>query len=1252
MTEVDPLDLSGEYAKSGRSTCTQCRGAIDQGTLRVGIKVNNSDKGDIRYYMWTHWKCFCNWLAKRPGRFKSLHQVSGLESLTPEEVARFKALLPSADGDAKPPPVNLNSDDEAQASAGESKSHGAPAAASAGAARGGRGVRGRGRGRQSVPVEDSSSAASRATSSSSSGGSSGSGSSGTDSGDSSASKSSANAPKSKPKAKAKAESSAHIGELVTAAAAQYTDAFDANTAAMSTLLRHMRDNVSIAELKAVLDANREASTGPTFGGREAMLLRVADGLLYGQIPRCGVCRNGRIVLSKGRYSCTGHMSQYARCSFTTDSLPRGAPLTRPADCGAWLRGLKLQQRTWVALAGGGEEVLADLQKEADARRAADAAAAAAEKGAAAERAVALRGRRAAVTEAVAAVRTALGGAACQRAAFDGHRLVVLPPRGPLARLARNHGADVPTAMTNAVTPETTAVVMGSTKLTPAAVKVVAAAHACGVPVVDESFVRTASAVGAHVPKTVAALHLHPAHSAPAGAVAAKDESGDSPMTPTAPATGAPAGADIAASDAAEHPARAGAVGAPLEGAQGEGSEGAAVPAADPLPAWRALVAARSAFFEAGGVDSDDDAASGEESDAEGRGAPRSGVSSGVRRVTVRGRAAVDEACDVEGAVVLETPTDVYSARLARVDVSTGTNSLYVLQIVCGPTGSIYLFRKWGRVGAETCPTICAKMPRDAAIAEFLKQYEEKTGGQWSDRHAFVKRPGKFQLVANEDIQKRDALGPSGRDYSGPLSAGTVSLIETIFDQRAMEATLLTLEIDAEKLPLGSLSSETIKAGYAALAAIQALIEPAGADESAAGSESDSSSSSGTTSGSALSSSSEDAAEESPAKPRGGATGRKRALLVAAVDDATLTAHRRTAALMAATNAFYTAIPHATSYAGERLPLLDSVEKVREKVRLVDQLAELSAAALQASIVEAAAAKETSVHVVDTCYQSLACDLLELASDSDPFVMVSEYVRRTHAATHTAYSLRVEAVWDCCRAGEEDAWATSQWAADPNRKLLWHGSRLTNWAGILSQGLRIAPPEAPVTGYMFGKGVYFADMVSKSANYCFHTPDKPVGLLLLCEVGLGHALELTAAKYVDPAKDLVPKVRTSCRSGAIRLPRCSTFPLTPEPPLHVGQGSYLARHFHLSHTPERVRGADRRRYQRDGRPAEQSPLQRVHRLRHCAGQVQVPRQGGLRPPVRVSAVRRGAGGCSFLDHGTVVVSYYVTLTAWGRITVTG
>lgn len=52
---------------------------------------------------------------------------------------------------------------------------------------------------------------------------------------------------------------------------------------------------------------------------------------------------------------------------------------------------------------------------------------------------------------------------------------------------------------------------------------------------------------------------------------------------------------------------------------------------------------------------------------------------------------------------------------------------------------------------------------------------------------------------------------------------------------------------------------------------------------------------------------------------------------------------------------------------------------------------------------------------------------------------------------------------------------------------------------LSSGLRIAPPEAPVTGYMFGKGVYFADMFSKSANYCYAAPTVADGVLLLCEV---------------------------------------------------------------------------------------------------------------------------------------------------------
>lgn len=88
----------------------------------------------------------------------------------------------------------------------------------------------------------------------------------------------------------------------------------------------------------------------------------------------------------------------------------------------------------------------------------------------------------------------------------------------------------------------------------------------------------------------------------------------------------------------------------------------------------------------------------------------------------------------------------------------------------------------------------------------------------------------------------------------------------------------------------------------------------------------------------------------------------------------------------------------------------------------------------------------------------------------------------------------------CQPKEQSAYITSK-----NKILLWHGSRLTNWAGILRRGLCIAPPEAPHTGSMFGKGLYFADVSSKSANYCFPTKTETEGLLLLCEVSLKNFL---------------------------------------------------------------------------------------------------------------------------------------------------
>lgn len=140
------------------------------------------------------------------------------------------------------------------------------------------------------------------------------------------------------------------------------------------------------------------------------------------------------------------------------------------------------------------------------------------------------------------------------------------------------------------------------------------------------------------------------------------------------------------------------------------------------------------------------------------------------------------------------------------------------------------------------------------------------------------------------------------------------------------------------------------------------------------------------------------------------------------------------------------------------------------------------------------------HSIDAYYEQLKTNMDVLDETSEEFSIIQEYVRNTHAATHSQYELDIVQVFKISRLGEEKRF--KPFRKLHNRKLLWHGSRKTNFAGILCQGLRIAPPEAPVTGYMFGKGIYFADMVSKSANYCCTNKIDSTGLMLLCDVALG------------------------------------------------------------------------------------------------------------------------------------------------------
>lgn len=210
-------------------------------------------------------------------------------------------------------------------------------------------------------------------------------------------------------------------------------------------------------------------------------------------------------------------------------------------------------------------------------------------------------------------------------------------------------------------------------------------------------------------------------------------------------------------------------------------------------------------------------------------------------------------------------------------------------------------------------------------------------------------------------------------------------------------------------------------------------------------------------------------------------------------------------LVDASNRFYNLIPH--NFGVSEPKILDTIEEIHAKCEMLDALLEMEIAY---SLLHSKT--DQTKNPLDAHYKQLNTDIKILDKESKEYEVIQQYVKNTHAETHTQYELEIEDVFVIKRQGEDSRY--KPFRKLQNKKLLWHGSRTTNFAGILSQGLRIAPPEAPVTGYMFGKGIYFADMVTKSANYCCTNSENPIGLLLLCEVALGNMYERYAADYIE------------------------------------------------------------------------------------------------------------------------------------------
>ncbi|XP_013868462.1 poly [ADP-ribose] polymerase 2 [Austrofundulus limnaeus] len=418
----------------------------------------------------------------------------------------------------------------------------------------------------------------------------------------------------------------------------------------------------------------------------------------------------------------------------------------------------------------------------------------------------------------------------------------------------------------------------------------------------------------------------------------------------------------------------------------------------------------------------------------------------VRTVVMKGKAPVDPECKTKlgKAHVYNEGTDVFDVMLNQTNLQFNNNKYYLIQLLEDDSSKAYsVWMRWGRVGKVGQSSLVA-CGADLLKAKdvFKKKFLDKTKNEWEHRGSFEKVAGKYDMVfmdysANEKEENQTAVDAAPKRKPSTLHTKVQSLLELICDLKAMEECVLEMKFDTKKAPLGKLTQEQIRAGYAALKKIEDCL-----------------------------------------KKKGGSR-----------------------ELLEACNQFYTRIPH--DFGLKTPPVIRTEEELKEKIALLEALSDI-----QIAVKMVQSNTESDEHPLDRQYHSLQCKLQPLDSTSHEYQVVEKYLQTSHAPTHCDYTMTVLDVFSVDRDEESNSFLSQL----HNRTLLWHGSRLSNWVGILSKGLRVAPPEAPVTGYMFGKGIYFADMSSKSANYCFANQSNHIGLLLLCEVALGDCNELLDADY--------------------------------------------------------------------------------------------------------------------------------------------
>jgi len=187
-------------------------------------------------------------------------------------------------------------------------------------------------------------------------------------------------------------------------------------------------------------------------------------------------------------------------------------------------------------------------------------------------------------------------------------------------------------------------------------------------------------------------------------------------------------------------------------------------------------------------------------------------------------------------------------------------------------------------------------------------------------------------------------------------------------------------------------------------------------------------------------------------------------------------------LMDLSSSFYTFIPHNFGYQNLAQFIIDTEDKLKERLETLEYLGDLEVA----NNLMSKGASE-----IDANYAKLNADITPVQEHTEEYKLIYEYFMNTR--DHKNFVL--EELYKVKRKGGDKTFKKNI----GNEYLLWHGTPMTNIVSILSEGLKVKSPNFP----WLPDRIFHADMLGKSIFFSNYQASKNIALVLLDRVALGN-----------------------------------------------------------------------------------------------------------------------------------------------------